>query len=56
MADAECPECAGTITLKAGTETWEIVVCADCSSRLEVKSVAPASVAAAPKIEEDWGE
>ncbi len=53
---AECPECAGEIILKEGTQAGEIITCPDCSARLEVTSVSPPKVQPAPKVEEDWGE
>ncbi len=56
MANAECPECAGAIALTDKTEVGEILSCPDCGSRLEVKSLNPASLTPAPKVEEDWGE
>lgn len=56
MANAECPDCAGAVSLAANTEVGEILSCPDCGARLEVKSVAPPSLAQAPKVEEDWGE
>jgi alpha-aminoadipate carrier protein LysW len=34
----------------------EIVQCPECSSELEVVSLAPPALALAPEIEEDWGE
>jgi len=56
MANAECTECAGPITLAPNTEVGEILTCPDCGTRLEVRSVNPPQLAAAPKVEEDWGE
>ena len=56
MANAECTECAGQITLAPNTEVGEILTCPDCGTRLEVRSVNPPLLAAAPKVEEDWGE
>jgi alpha-aminoadipate/glutamate carrier protein LysW len=56
MANAECPECAGAIGLAANTEVGEVLSCPDCGARLEVRSVNPPELAAAPKVEEDWGE
>ncbi len=56
MTNGECPDCAGQIALAANTEVGEILTCPDCGARLEVKSVNPPSLAAAPKVEEDWGE
>ena len=56
MANTECPECAGAVSLAANTEVGEILSCPDCGARLEVKSVSPPSLAIAPKVEEDWGE
>jgi alpha-aminoadipate carrier protein LysW len=34
----------------------EITNCPDCSVELEVISLEPLKIAAAPEIEEDWGE
>ena len=56
MANAECPECAGAITLAPNAEVGEILSCPDCGSRLEVRSVSPPQVEKAPQVEEDWGE
>lgn len=56
MAGAECPECAGSVNLKEGAESGEIVACPDCGARLEIVSVSPPKVQPAPKVEEDWGE
>lgn len=56
MANAECPECAGAVSLAANTEAGEILSCPDCGARLEVRSVNPPSLSPAPKVEEDWGE
>lgn len=56
MANAECPECAGSVSLAANAEVGEILSCPDCGNRLEVRSVSPPQLSAAPKVEEDWGE
>ena len=53
--DAECPECAGELALKS-VEEGEIVVCEDCGSELEVRSIRPLSIMLAPEEAEDWGE
>jgi len=53
---AECPECAGTITIKPGTEVGEILSCPDCGSKLEVRSLSPPQLEKAPEVQEDWGE
>ncbi len=53
---AECPECAGAITLKEGTEVGEIISCQDCGTKLEVRSVNPVQLEKAPEVQEDWGE
>jgi len=52
---AECPECAGQVTLQE-PERGEIVECPECGMELEVTSVTPLALAAAPEEEEDWGE
>ena len=56
MADPECPGCGGEIKLAANVEVGEILTCPDCGTRIEVRSLNPAVLAAAPKVEEDWGE
>jgi alpha-aminoadipate carrier protein LysW len=53
---ALCPECEAEIALQASTEVGEIVQCPDCGMDLEVLSLAPPELAAAPEEEEDWGE
>jgi len=54
-AEAECPECAGNVTL-TDPERGEIVECPECGVELEVTSVQPVALAPAPEEEEDWGE
>ncbi len=56
MAEAECPECAGKVTLALNAEAGEIVSCPDCGSKLEVTGLNPAAVQKAPEVQEDWGE
>ena len=56
MADAECPECASSISLAPNAEVGEILTCPDCGTRLEVRGVEPAKLEKAPGVEEDWGE
>lgn len=52
-----CPECEGTVLLKADTMEGEIVVCGDCGVDLEVRSLTPSVVLElAPQEAEDWGE
>jgi alpha-aminoadipate carrier protein LysW len=53
---ATCPECAAELSLAAGTEVGEIVVCPDCGVELEVTGVAPVTLEPAPEVEEDWEE
>lgn len=52
----ECPECAATLTLPAGTMLNELISCKDCGTELEVVALNPAQVDYAPEVEEDWGE
>ena len=56
MNKVTCPECDADITLDAGVEVGEIIVCSDCGVDLEVTSLDPAAVDLAPMEEEDWGE
>ena len=52
MSTVTCPECDAQVTLEAGTEVGEIIVCPDC----EVTALDPAAVQLAPMEQEDWGE
>ena len=56
MSIVNCPECVAEITLEAGVEEGEILVCPDCGVELEVTSLNPATVEMAPMEQEDWGE
>ncbi|WP_137992776.1 lysine biosynthesis protein LysW [Streptomyces vilmorinianum] len=51
-----CPECESQTALAEPPKAGEIIECRDCSSELEVLTVAPLQVALAPDVEEDWGE
>lgn len=56
MSAVPCPECAAEVTLEAGTEVGEIIVCPDCGVDLEITALDPAAVQLAPMEQEDWGE
>lgn len=56
MSQVICTECEAEITLEAGTEVGEILVCPDCGVDLEVTALEPAAVELAPMEQEDWGE
>lgn len=56
MNAVNCTECDAAITLAAGTEVGEIIVCPDCGVDLEVTSLDPAQLSPAPMEQEDWGE
>lgn len=56
MSTISCPECAAEITLAAGTEVGEIIVCPDCGVDLEIIALEPAAAQLAPMEQEDWGE
>ena len=51
-----CPECEGDVELAQLPRLSEITSCPECSQELEVVSLEPPTLAAAPEIEEDWGE
>ena len=53
---AFCPECEADIKLETGTIKSEIMQCNDCGAELEVESVNPPVLVAAPEESEDWGE
>ena len=52
---SECPECGKAIEKRDLIE-GEIFPCPDCGVELEVTSVEPFKVEAAPHEAEDWGE
>ena len=52
----ECVECGAEVTLHEDLEVGEIVDCGTCGAELEVISVDPVGLDAAPELEEDWGE
>ncbi len=52
----KCLECDAEVELAADVEAGEIVECRDCGTEFEVTAVDPATLAPAPKEEEDWGE
>ncbi len=54
-AEAECPECFGTVKLVDVMQS-EIVQCAECGTELEVVEIEPVKLEPAPEEEEDWGE
>ncbi len=56
MNNVSCLECAAEISLAENTEVGEIIVCPDCGVDLEVVSLQPATIQAAPMEQEDWGE
>jgi alpha-aminoadipate carrier protein LysW len=54
---ATCAECGGNVPVAEDILKGEIVSCPDCGTEFEVKGMgATVQLAAAPKIEEDWGE
>ena len=56
--NTQCPLCDSAICLQKDTEESEIISCAECHNRLVVSKITngTATLAEAPKIEEDWGE
>ena len=55
MPTIECIECGNEIDLTEAEE-GELIVCDECGTEMEVKSLDPPTVDAAPVVEEDWGE
>ena len=56
MNGPECPECAAEVSVDADARISEIIECVDCRTELEITSVRPPILSAAPDVEEDWGE
>jgi alpha-aminoadipate carrier protein LysW len=53
--EAECIDCGAALAVEVRLP-GEILDCPDCGIELEVRSVTPLVLAAAPEVEEDWGE
>ena len=51
-----CPYCDATVELPEDVMANELVSCADCGTELDVISLNPLELDAAPEVEEDWGE
>ena len=51
-----CPHCHGSIELEQQIMQGEIVSCSECGADLEIMTLSPVQLAAAPEVEEDWGE
>jgi lysine biosynthesis protein LysW len=56
MAQSECVECGGEVSLHENLETGEILDCNTCGTELEVIDISPPVLDRAPELEEDWGE
>ena len=56
MSQPNCIECNAPLVLPDDPMAGEILVCGDCGVELELLSLEPIQVGAAPEIEEDWGE
>lgn len=56
MMQPTCPECDALVEFSADSIVGEILECEACSVELEITGLAPAAVAVAPEVEEDWGE
>jgi alpha-aminoadipate carrier protein LysW len=51
----DCPIC-GCDIMNEEAELCELIPCPDCGSDLEVTSMEPFTLEAAPEEQEDWGE
>jgi alpha-aminoadipate carrier protein LysW len=56
MLQAECVECGAVLDVQEDVMQGEILACGECGAELEVISVEPLTVEAAPMEMEDWGE
>ena len=54
--ETECESCGYEIEIPEDAEAGELLSCHDCGKEYEIKSINPVKLAAAPEIEEDWGE
>lgn len=53
---APCPVCDAAVRIAADAMQNELISCQDCGAELEILSLEPLELAAAPETEEDWGE
>lgn len=55
---AECPVCGADVPVPTDVILYELLVCPECGSELEVWAVPPDKIVLklAPETEEDWGE
>lgn len=53
---AACPECEADVLIAADAMQNELIACPDCGTELEIVSLNPLTLEAAPEVEEDWGE
>ena len=53
---SECPVCGAAVALPPQPVLNELLDCGDCSSELELMSLAPIRLSEAPLAAEDWGE
>lgn len=53
--EAPCPDCNETVALEDPL-LGELITCDGCAAELEVRGVAPLTLAPAPEVQEDWGE
>ena len=51
-----CMDCGGDIEVPADAMQGEILPCAACGAEMEVLTLEPVTVGAAPLVQEDWGE
>lgn len=54
-----CPICDWQIVIPEGTEVSEILTCPDCGNKVVVENrddTGKVVLAAAPEVEEDWGQ
>lgn len=56
MNVTNCPECEADIRLPQDAVQNELISCPDCGMELEIISLDPPQLEAAPDVEEDWGE
>ena len=54
-AEAACVDCGSSLGARVSLP-GEILDCPDCGLELEVVSLDPLVLEAAPEVEEDWGE
>jgi alpha-aminoadipate carrier protein LysW len=54
--EGECPICGAEVRLGDDVIKYELIICSECGTDLEIVKINPLILEEAPQEEEDWGE